>query len=334
MSATTEGEASKPALGAGLALIGFAVFSLHDALIKSVSGVPTFQIAFFAVLFSFVPFSIYLALAKPERSFRPRVPGLLALRCLFTTTGLLSAFYAFGNLPLAEVYSLLFATPILITLLAIPVLGERVRAFRWFAIALGMTGVIIVLQPGSTELTLGHLAAALAAICTAITSVVTRRIGSREHGVTLILYPMLVNVIVCGALTALVYVPLQADMLLRIASLGMLTVMGQSLIMQAYRRSEAQFVAPMQYSQMLWALFYGALVFDEAINNTVLAGAGIIVLSGLLFIWRELSASLTRPVLRTRNLRATPGPQNQSSETDPLDMTEHGLPPEADERTR
>ncbi len=332
MSPDPEGEISKPVLGAGLALMGFAVFSLHDALIKSVSEVPTFQVAFFAVLFSFVPFSIYLAFAKAERSYRPRVPGLLALRCIFTTTGLLCAFYAFANLPMAEVYSLLFTSPILITLLAIPVLGERVRAFRWFAIVLGMLGVIVVLQPGATQLSPGHLAAACAAICTAITSVVTRRIGSREHGVTLILYPMLVNVIVCGALTALVYVPLPADMLVRIASLGVLTVVGQALILQAYRRSEAQFVAPMQYSQMLWALFYGALVFDEVINNTVLAGASVIVLSGLLFIWRELSASLVRPVLRTRNLRATAGPQNQSSETDPLDMNQHGLPPDPDDQ--
>lgn len=332
MSTSSDGDVSKPLLGIGLAFLGFAVFSLHDALIKSISGVPTFQIVFFAVLFSFVPFSVYLALAKAERSFRPRLPGLLALRCLFTTGGLMCAFYAFGNLPLAEVYALLFASPILITVLAIPILGERVRAFRWFAIVLGMIGVLIVLQPGSTELTLGHAAAALAAICTAVTSVVTRRIGSREHGVTLILYPMLVNVIICGALTSLVYVPLPADMLARIASLGVLTVVGQSLILQAYRRSEAQFVAPMQYSQMLWALVYGVVIFDESVNASVLGGAAIIVLSGLLFIWRELTASLTRPVLRTRNLRAAGGPQAQSSETDPLDMTELSTSEVADHR--
>lgn len=307
---------SRPLVGAGLALAGYAVFSLHDAIIKSVQGVPSVQIAFFAVLFSFVPFSLYLAVSRPERSFRPRVPGLVALRCMFNTTALLCGFYAFGHLPLTEAYSLLFSAPILITLLAIPFLGERIRAYRWFAIIAGLAGVIVVLRPGTTTLTPGHAAALGAAIAVACAAIVTRRIGSREHGVTLILYPLVVNVFVAGALTAFVYVPMPLVTLLQVGALGVLSVIGQALVLTAFRSSEAQFVAPMQYSQMLWALVYGALVFDEPIDATVLAGSAVIVFSGLLFIWRELVASVTRPVLRTRNLRISGGPQALSSEAD------------------
>lgn len=322
MSTTSESSAAGSAApsgvlsGVGIALAGFSVFSLHDALIKSVQGIPTFQIAFFAVLFSFVPFSFYLAVSRPERSFRPRVPGLLALRCACTVSGLLTGFYAFNHLPLAEVYSLLFAAPILITLLAIPLLGERVRAFRWFAIVLGMIGVLVVLRPGATELTTGHFAAIAAAGSLSLNSVITRIIGGREEAMTLILYPMLTNVLVTGLLTAFVYVPMPGRTVLTLASIGVLTVIGQSLLVAAYRRSEAQFVAPMQYVQMLWALIYGALVFDESIDSTVLAGAAIIAFSGLLFIWRELVASVTRPVLQTRNLRVAGGPQARSAETE------------------
>ncbi len=311
------GSRSGPLAGVGLALTGFAVFSLHDALVKSVGTVPTFQVAFFAVLFSFVPFSLYLALAKPERSFRPRLPGLVALRCLFNTTGLLCGFYAFAHLPLAQVYALLFSAPILITLLAIPLLGERVRAFRWFAIALGMTGVLVVLRPDATALSAGHLAAVGAAVSIALGSVVTRRIGGREHGVTLVLYPLLANVVVTGVGTAFVYEPLTFDAFWRLAAVGLLSVLGQSFVLEAYRRSEAQFVAPMQYSQMLWALFYGAFVFDESVDSTVLGGSAIIVLAGLLFVWRELAASTRRPVLSTRNLRVAGGPSAQPGESDP-----------------
>ncbi len=319
-----------PLFGSGLALIGYSVFSLHDALIKSVHGVPVFQTVFFAVLFSFVPFSIYLAVSRPERSFRPRLPGLLALRCVFMTMGLVAAFHAFSSAPMAEVYSLLFTAPILITLLAIPVLGERVRAFRWFAILMGLCGVLVVLRPNELQLSAGHLSAGFAALSISISAVVTRRIGPREHGITLILYPMLVTVLVSGIATAFVYEPMPASMLWRIASLGVLTVIGQGFVLWAYRTSEAQFVAPMQYSQMLWALLYGALVFNEPINTQVVAGAGVIVLSGLLFIWRELTASLTRPVLRTRNLRAASGPSAQSGDTDAPDLTlyQHTTPDE------
>ena len=307
---------ASPLAGAGLALIGFSVFSLHDVLVKSVGAVPTFQVVFFAVLFSFVPFSLYLALARPERSFRPRLPGLVALRCLFAITGLLCAFHAFGHLPLAEVYALMFSAPILITLLAIPVLGERVRAFRWFAILLGMVGVLIVLRPDASSLSGGHLAALGAALSIAIGSVVTRRIGGREHGLTLILYPMLANVVVTGIGTAFVYEPMSLTTLASLGGVGLLSVVGQAFVLEAYRRSEAQFVAPMQYSQMLWALAYGALLFDESVDAAVLGGAAVIVLSGLLFVWRELVASTRRPVLSTRNLRVAGGPQARPRESD------------------
>ena len=310
---------ASPLAGVGLALAGFSVFSLHDALVKSVGSVPTFQVVFFAMLFSFVPFSLYLAVSRPERSFRPRLPGLVGLRCLFAVTGLLCGFFAFGNAPLAEVYALMFSAPILITLLAIPVLGERVRAFRWFAILLGMTGVLVVLRPDAASLSIGHLAALGAACSIACGSVVTRRIGGREHGLTLILWPMLASVVATGIGTAFVYEPMALGALASIGAVGVLSVAGQAFMLAAYRRSEAQFVAPMQYSQMLWALVYGAFVFGEPVGRTVLLGAAIIVLSGLLFVWRELVASVDRPVLSTRNLRFAGGPQNRPRETDPRD---------------
>lgn len=302
--------------GVGLALLGFATFSMHDAMIKSIEGVPVFQVVFFVVLFSFVPFALFMAVDGTQRSLRPKLPGLVALRCVFTVTGLLCVFYAFGKLPLAEVYSLLFAAPILITLLAIPILGERVRMIRWFAILLGMLGVLIVLRPGSTTLSINHLAALGAASCTAMTSVVTRKIGAREHSVTLIVYPMLANVIVTGIATIFVYVPIPGDVLLRLCGIGVLSVIGQTLMIQAYRSSEAQFVAPMQYSQMLWALIYGAFIFNETVDRTVLLGSAVIVCSGLLFIWRELVASVSQPVLRTRNMRLAGGPSTRPQEAD------------------
>ncbi len=311
--------------GVGLALLGFAIFSMHDALIKSVKDIPVFQIAFFVVLFSFVPFTLFLAFDGTKRSLRPVLPGLVTLRCLFTVVGMLCVFHAFGNLPLAEVYSLLFAAPILITLLAIPILGERIHLIRWFAILLGMAGVLIVLRPGDTTLTIHHLAALGAAACVACSAVVTRLIGSREHSVTLIIYPMLTNVIVTGVATAFVYVPIPGDILLRLCAVGLLSVMGQTLMIQAYRSTEAQFVAPMQYSQMLWALVYGALIFNESVDRTVLLGSAVIVCSGLLFIWRELVASVQKPVLRTRNLRISGGPQTRPDEADRLEQASEKL---------
>ena len=127
---------------------------------------------------------------------------------------------------------------------------------------------------------------------------------------------MLTSVIITGVATAFVYVPMAGDVLLKFCAIGTLGVVGQTLMISAYRSSEAQFVAPMQYSQMLWALIYGALIFNETVDRTVLLGSAIIVCSGLLFIWRELVASVKQPVLRNRNVRMAGGPQTQSVETD------------------
>ncbi len=302
--------------GVGLSLCAFAMFSLHDALIKSISGIPVFQVVFFVVLFSFVPFVFMLALSSEERTLRPNLPGLIALRCVFTVGALLCVFYAFGSLPMAQVYSLLFSTPVLITLLSIPILGERIKLVRWIAILLGLSGIWVVLQPTEIKFSLGHLAALAAAFFSACTSVVTRKIGSREHSVTLILYPMLANVLVSGFLLIFYYQPMPGDVLLKMCGIGMLSVIAQWLMINAYRSCEAQYIAPMQYSQMLWAILYGTLIFNEPANSHVILGAGIIVISGLLFIWRELLVSVSKPVLRTRNLRMSGGPQAIPNEVD------------------
>jgi len=302
--------------GPMLALAAFAIFSLHDAIIKSVEGISVFQIAFFAVLFSFVPFTLLLAVDGNSRSYRPQVPLLTGLRCLFSLGSLLSAFYAFSVLPLTEVYSLIFTAPVLITLLAIPVLGEKIKLLRCVAIVIGLIGVLIVLRPGQSELSLGHLAGVVTAVCVACTAVVTRKIGAREHSHTLIIYPMLVNLLVTGACLFFVYQPMQGQSLAMMAAIGVLGVIGQALNIRAYRISEAQYVAPMQYSQMLWAMFYGAFLFDDQIDRYVVIGAGVIIFSGLLFLWREMAASVVKPVLRTRNLRTAAGPQAYPSESD------------------
>jgi S-adenosylmethionine uptake transporter len=304
--------------GAAFALGGFAFFALHDAIVKSLAEYSSFQIAFFAVLFSYVPFSFSLVADKQERHLRPVNPAWVALRSLCMAASLLLAFTAFTRLPLAQTYALLFSTPVIITLLAIPVLGERVHIFRWFAIGLGLIGVFIALQPGKTTLGLGHIAALLAVLCSATSAVATRRIAASERSATLILYPLLTNVVVSGALLYFVYQPMPLGDLARMAAIGALGMAGQFFIIAAYRSGPAAFVAPFQYSQLVWAILYGYLWFDETPNRHVILGAAIIILSGLLIVWRESvsGVSRNRPFLRTRNVRGSPAAPMRTVESE------------------
>lgn len=303
-----------------MALLGFAVLAGHDALIKSLPDYSVFQIGFFSVLFSMVPFTLFLAVSHKEFSLRPNNPRLVAIRCCSILASMLFAFYAFRNLPLAQAYALLFSSPIIITVLAIPVLGEQVKLFRWFAIALGFCGVLIVLGAQTEPLGSGHLAGILCALSGAITAVVTRKIGATESTLTLIVYPMLINLAVCGLALIAVYQPMPGTALFAMCMIGLLAVIGQSALIYAYRNAPAQYIAPFQYSQMVWAVIFGLLFFSEPPDLNVLTGACVIIAAGILIVLREMRVSSNKPILNTRNFRSVSGPQAFSKEPDQLEQ--------------
>ncbi|MEZ5594226.1 MAG: DMT family transporter [Gammaproteobacteria bacterium] len=303
------------------ALTGFAAFALHDALIKSLSQYSVFQTLFFAVLFSHVPFTFYLAADKQERNLRPVYPGWVLLRAVCMVGSGCFAFFAFSTLPLAQAYSLLFTMPLLITVLAIPLLGERVRIVRWLAILLGLAGVLVVLRPGAQTLQWGHFAALAGALCSALSGVITRKIGQHERSATLMLYPLIANILFTGVLLYFVYQPMPFVDLSKMAAIGVLGMAGQYFIILAYMAAPAAMVAPFQYSQMVWAVFYGYLWFGNVPDKFVFMGATLIILAGMMIVWRESTLSTTlRPFLRTRNLRAISAPPVKSDNTAPPDL--------------
>jgi drug/metabolite transporter (DMT)-like permease len=213
-----------------------------------------------------------------------------------------SAFYAFSGLPLAQVYARLFAAPMLITILAIPVLGEVVRLRRWIAVLVGLAGVLVVLRPGSTDLTLGHLAALAAAIGGSLASIVVRKIGNEERPVVMLLYPMMVNFVLMACALPFVYVPMPIEHLGMLAIIATFAWFARRLVIAAYQAGEAALIAPMQYSQIIWASIFGYLFFDETIDQATAIGASIIIASGMYIVLRESrGTSENTPVLRTRS---------------------------------
>ncbi len=290
--------------GIGFALLGFAVFSSHDAVIKFLGAeYSSFQILFFSVLFSF-PLATLMLLRDPhEGTLRPVNPGWVAARTGAGVIAGTSAFYAFSVLPLAQVYTFIFAAPLLITVLSIPILGEKVGLHRWAAVALGLTGVLIVLQPGSTSLTLGHFAGLTAAAGSAVVSVITRKVGRQERAAVLMLYPMTANVILMGALLPFVYEPMPVAHLGLLALMSLFGFAGGLCIIRAYRQGDAAIVAPMQYSQIIWGAGFGFLFFAETPDSSTGLGAGIIIAAGLYVVIRESfgGRSENTPVLRTRS---------------------------------
>ena len=295
--------------GALFALLAFAVFATHDVVVKALGGTySAIQIVFFSVLMGFPLVTLMLIRDTSAQNLRPRHPWWTALRTAAAVVTAVSAFYAFSVLPLAQTYAILFASPLLITLLAIPVLGEKVGIRRGLAVVVGLIGVLVVLRPGAEPVSFGHIAAVTAAVCGALASIIVRKIGRDERSVVLLLYPMVANFVLMGAALPFVYRPMPILDLGAVVLIAVLAFGASLCLIAAYRHAEAAIVAPMQYSQILWAAAYGALFFGEMPDLNTAVGAAVIIASGLYIVARESGgkASTTTPVLRTRSRLGTP----------------------------
>ena len=292
------------AKGAVLALLAFGIFSTHDVIVKWLgASFSPFQIVFFSVLFGFPLVMLMLIREAEPGHLRPVHPWWTLLRTGAAVCTGASAFYAFSVLPLAQVYAIIFASPLIITILSIPILGERVRLRRWAAVLVGLCGVMVVLRPGATELGLGHLAALATAVFGALASIIVRKIGQDERNVVLLLYPMMANLILMACLLPFVYEPMELTHLGGNALMAAMAFVASAIVILAYKTGEAVIVAPMQYSQIIWATLYGALFFGEYPDWGTAIGASIIIASGVYIVFREArkDTSVNRPVLRNRS---------------------------------
>ncbi len=173
----------------------------------------------------------------------------------------------------------------------------------------GLIGVLVVLRPGSAALSLGHLAALVAAFATAMTGVIMRKVGALERREVLLLYPLLANFGVMLCILPLVYEPMPIEDLGLVLLIAVLAVAAMTLMIRAYTLADAALVAPMQYSQIIWATLFGWLFFDETSDLMTFVGAGIIIASGLYIVLREArsSTSENQPVLKTLSRRPEMG---------------------------
>lgn len=291
-------------IGALLALSSFGVYATSDVIVKYMgASYSPFQNIFFSGLFGFPLVAVMLMGDHREGNLRPRKPAMTLLRSGLVVLNALTGFYAFSALPLSEAYPIFFSSPILITLFAIPMLGEKVGLHRGIAIGVGLLGVIVVLRPGQSHLGLGHLAAIAASVIFAISSILVRKTGQSERSVVIMLYPMIANFIVSGLALPFVYKPLPIEHLGLLAAMSALGFSAGLLNIAAYRKAQAAIIAPMQYSQIIWATVYGSLIFHETHDLWTIIGTAIIIASGLYIVLREGKPTVSQhqPVLASRS---------------------------------
>jgi drug/metabolite transporter (DMT)-like permease len=303
-------EAASPAAASGLGLgaLAFGLFSIMDALIKWLSATyPVPQLLVCNALFALLPVAVMVVRRGGLPQLRTRRLGLHLLRGLLGTTGGFLAFYAFSQLPLADAYAIIFATPLLITALSVPILGEAVGWRRWCAVAVGFLGVLVMLRPGVAPVGAGSLAALGAAGASACAILLVRKLSLTETTTSIAFYSNLVAVLLIGGIFGSAFVmPNPLDLAL-IAASGLIGGSALLVLIAAYRRTPAALVAPFQYTQMLWAIVLGALVWSDLPEPIMLLGALIVAASGLFILYRETTLG-RRPTASLHPNAATPKP--------------------------
>lgn len=269
-----------------IAFIAFTAFSGADSTVKTLSvriGVyeTTFFISFFALSF----IVIHGFLSGQGKRLMPVYPKFAFGRALLLSINTLLIYYALSVLPMAEAYVLGFLSPILVAVVAFLVVGERLSARGWLGVILGFAGVVWVLQPGVVPLSGGHFAALGSALFFAIAQVMLRRAKSDESDKALVVALLIVQSSFAGLLAIYngLIQPEVFDIGLALLG-GGLIAFAQTMLVKAFRMGSASVVAPVQYSQIIWGLFYGALLFNAPVEMHMLAGAAIILVSGWLVL--------------------------------------------------
>lgn len=222
---------------------------------------------------------------------RVNCPGLQVLRGLSQLGISLFFFSALRVLPLGEATAVQFLAPLLVTLLAVPILGERARPIQWLAVAIGFAGVLIIVRPGGGLLTPAMLLPLGSATCYALYQLLTRRIGNRDSALTSNLISGLIGL---GGMSLLLpwfwagWPALPA--LLAMLALGGIGVFGHLLMTRAFHYSSPVVLAPFSYLQILFAALLGLLVFAHRPDGGALLGMAVIICAGLLSVWVQARA--------------------------------------------
>lgn len=204
-------------------------------------------------------------------------------------------FLALLTLQLAETMSIFFFAPVVITMLAGPLLGERVGWRRWLAVSVGFAGMLVIVRPGFGAFGIGHVYALTSMLSYCFYVVMTRSMSATESPASLIFYSALAPVALLGpAVPYTASQPVDLWHLVILLSLGFYGGFGHWLLIRAYRQATTAALAPYPYLQMVWMVAFGYLIFDQFPDLWTIVGATIIVSSGLYIIYREQVLRLRR----------------------------------------
>jgi len=277
-----------PMHGIGFVIFMTICFSSLDASAKYLSNeLPLWVLLWGRYVFNFFFVALFFLRSAPADIIRTKKIKLQILRTILLVASTLTFWLALMFLPLVDCVVILFVSPILVTMLAAPLLGESVGRHRWTAVIIGFVGMMVVMRPGFTIFDWASILPLVTALFYAGVQISTRILGRTDGALTTLLYSSAGGAIITTIGVLFFWVTPSFQQWLLLGWMGFLGALSHYLMIKAYAIAPASLLAPFDYTTIIWATFLGFIMFGDLPDTWTVLGAIIIMSSGLYLIRRE-----------------------------------------------
>ena len=279
---------SKNQLGFLYMFMSICAFSLMDIIVKWSVDYPIGQVLFFRGFFGIIFYLFVIPKNRLHNFYETKRAGLHFLRCLSGLIALVAIFIALRKLPLATVVSISFAAPIFTTILSIFLLSEKVGIYRWLAVIVGFVGILIITEPGISELNIYYFFPIIFCLGLSYVAISIRQLSTTEP-VWLISFYFSLSITLLSFLTIPQgWVMPSLDHLVILSFIGIFGGVANLWLSQSYKYSEVSLVTPLKYLSLVFAIIFGYFIWGEIPTLKTLFGALLVIISTLIIFRREI----------------------------------------------
>ena len=277
------------AMGIVLFLAATFLIVTMNAFAKMASAYHTpVEIVFYRGLVAMAMLLAYVLATRRKDVFKTTRPYTHLGRSIVGNCGVILVYWSYSLMPMADVTAFLFTSPLMVTVLSVPLLGEKVGPYRWAAVMTGLIGVMMITQPfGGSFIGAKALIPLGATFFTALVNIFLRTLGKTEDPFTTVFYFLAAGLTITGLYMPFFGHPPHPEAVMALIGTGITSGLQLILKTQAYRLAEASLLSPFAYSSIVWATLFGWLFWGELPTIWVVCGAAVIIASNMTIYYRE-----------------------------------------------
>ena len=279
---------SKNQLGFLYMFLSIIGFSLMDVIVKWSVDYPIGQILFFRGFFGILFYFFIIPRDRLHNFYQTKRPGLHSLRCIAGLIAIVAIFIALRKLPLATVVSISFAAPIFTTIFSIFLLSEKVGIYRWLAVLVGFIGILIITEPGISELNIYYIFPIIFCLGLSYVAITLRQLSSTEPVWLISLFFSIAITLLSFLTIPFGWVMPSLNHFVILSFIGIFGGVSNLWLSQSYKYSEVSLVTPLKYLALVFAIIFGYFIWGEIPTFKTLVGAFLVIISTLIIFRREI----------------------------------------------